>query len=47
MIANTVTVVSRVSAHRRLNITRDFGSLRCLPAVKIPYICMEATTLNP
>ena len=31
------TVVSQVSAHGRLNITRDFGSHGCLPGIKIPY----------
>ena len=31
------TVVSRVSAHGRLNITRDFGLHGRLPGIKIPY----------
>ena len=38
------TVVSRVSAHGCLNITRDFCLHRRLPGIKIPY---EAATLTP
>ena len=38
------TVVSRVSAHGRLNITRDFGPHGRLPGIKIPYVYIEAAT---
>ena len=41
------TIVSRVSAQGRLNITRDFGPHGCLPGFKIPYVCIEAATLTP
>ena len=40
----TITVVSRVSTHGRLNITRYFGLHGHLPGIKIPYVCMEAAT---
>ena len=40
------TVVSRVSTHGRLNITRDFGPHGRLPGIKIPYICIEAATVT-
>ena len=41
------TVVSRVSAHGHLNITRDFGPHGHLPVIKIPYVCIEAATVAP
>ena len=41
------TVVSQVSAHGRLNITRDFGPHGRLPGIKIPYVCIEAATVAP
>ena len=41
------TVVSRVSAHGRLNIIHDFGPHGCLPGIKIPYVCIEAATVAP
>ena len=43
----TCTVVSRVSAHGCLNITRDFGPHGRLPGIKIPYVCIEAATVAP
>ena len=43
----TNTVVSRVSAHRRLNTTRDFGPYGRLPGIKISCVCMETATLTP
>jgi hypothetical protein len=46
-VLGAVTVVSRVSAHRSLNITRDFGPHGRLPRIKIPYICIEAATVTP
>ena len=36
--------MSRVSAHERLNVTRDFGPHGCLPGIKILYVCIEAAT---
>lgn len=33
------TVVSRVSVHGCLNITRDFDPHGHLPGIKIPYVC--------
>ena len=41
------TVVSRVSTHGHLNITRNFGPHGRLPGIKIPYICIEAATVAP
>ena len=41
------TVVSRVSAHGRLNITHDFGLHGRLPRIKISYVCIEAATVAP
>ena len=41
------TVVSRLSAHGRLNITCDFGLDGHLPGIKIPYVCIEAATVAP
>ena len=39
---------TRVSAHERLNITRDFGPHGCLPGIKMPYyVCIEAATVTP
>ena len=35
-------IVSWVSAHECLNITRDFGLHGHLPGIKTPYICVEA-----
>ena len=35
-----ITIVSRVSAHGRLNITHDFGPHRHLPGIKISYILL-------
>ena len=43
----TCTVVSWVSVHGPLNITRDFGPHERLPGIKISYICIEAATLTP
>ena len=42
---NIITVVSRLSAHGRLNVhvTRDFGLHGGLPGIKIP----EAATVAP
>ena len=39
------TVVSRVSAHGRLNITSDFGPHGRLARIKIPHVCIEAATV--
>ena len=47
LIMMHITVVSRVSAHGRLNITRDFGPHGHLPGIKIPYVCIEAATVAP
>ena len=44
---NYNTVVSRVSAHGRLNITHDFGPHGRLPGIKIPYVYIEAATVAP
>ena len=44
---SVIAVVSWVSAHGRLNITRDFGLHGCLPGIKIPYVCIEAATVAP
>ena len=41
------TIVSQVSAHGCLNISRDFGPHGCLPGIKIPYVCIEAATVAP
>ena len=41
------TVVSWVSAHGCLNITRDFGPHGRLPGIKLPYFCIEAATVAP
>ena len=41
------TVVSRVSAHRCLNITSNFGPHGHLPGIKIPYVCIEVATVVP
>ena len=46
-IYNNITIVSRVSAHGHLNITRDFGPHGRLPGIKIPYVCIEAATVTP
>ena len=43
--SSTITIVSRVSTHERLNITRNFGLHGCLPGTKMPYICIEAATV--
>ena len=44
---NIITVVSQVSVHGHLNITRDFGPHGRLPRIKIPYVCIEASTVAP
>ena len=37
----------RVSAHERLNITRNFGPYeRLIPGIEISYICTEAATVH-
>jgi hypothetical protein len=41
------TVVSRVSVHWRLNITRVFGLHGRLPRLYLPYVYIEAATLTP
>ena len=42
-----MNVLSWVSAHGRLNITRNFDPHGHLPRIKIPYICIEAATVAP
>ena len=42
-----LTVVSLVSAHGHLNISRDFGPHGCLPGIKIRYVFIEAATVTP
>jgi hypothetical protein len=46
-----VNRVGWVSAHGRLNITRNFGPHGCLPGIYmymyLPYVYIEAATLTP
>ena len=42
-----ITVAFRVSVHGCLNITRDFSLHGRLPGIYIPYVYMEAATVNP
>ena len=47
IICSNITVVSLVSAHGCLNITRDSCRYERLPRVCIAYVCIEAAILTP